>query len=274
MRLSRVGLFLILSFSSLRSGASARILPDEAVLEKRVQGLLADGLFLSASQQLIDFTEWHPDESGEAARQLEDIERKVKKMLETPSSSLLDRCYAEGYEHFFNGNPQQAVRSWTKFIEMTGRESSLASRREEVQSFRAALQVRGEALAQERRQRADAQSLQMKLDRCLREGRRFYERGDLKHARLRFHEALGLNPRNSLALRYISLLDELRPEKFDPDRAREYYKEGLRAHRLGQAAEARGLWQAALRLDPDLAEARASLERLSREPNPIFLKDR
>lgn len=235
---------------------------DEKTLENQVQELIKKQLFLTASQELIDFIRWREGDAPEAARWLQEIDEREQGVLESHTASLINKCYAEGYEQFFNGDPQAAIGPWKKYLELTVREASEIEKGNEVKGFLIRLETRAREALREAQLQASVKSKRKKIEALIKKGRDSYGRGDARDAKKIFTEVCRLDPGNEEGRRYLQLVDQLSQPGFDPDKGREYYNEGLRAYRLGQWAEAKGLWETALRLDPSLTPARTSLKQL------------
>ena len=295
--------------SALGISARAQALPlgsDEAVLENSIRDFRARRLFLRASEQLIMYLAWHPG-AEEAGRWLEEIQEEQKTILGNSRSSLPEQLYAEGYSHFFDGQPEKALHDWKTLIGLSVADLWNAERLSEIREFADHLEGRLDgqkglqALTEGRwaeaerllerslkkvysdevsaglaRARAEEESeaksgherlVREMIKKLMDEGEQSYQEGDLRVAQGAFQKVLGLDPSYAEARRFLALVEQAAQGGFDPEKAREYYKEGLRAYRSGQLAEAKGLWETSLRLDPSLDEARSSLERLSRDPS-------
>jgi len=284
---------------------SPQALSPQDILEKRLRGLLDRRLYLTASQELIGFMQWHPHESSSLTSWFQKIDDMEKAALTESKADLLERSYAEVYENFFNGSSEIAIKTGKKLIEVAGKDAAWLERIREVEDVIKPLEAqwdgrRGlEAYRHDRLEEAQMwfeKSLSQRSDdelkrllgeikarragerkaeqekRKLREvqellfrGRLYFERGDNRNGELEFMKIQEIHPGDLEAGRYLNLIREASKSVIDADRAKDYYKEGSRAYRLGQLLEAQGLWQTALRFDPFLEEAKTSLRELSQK---------
>jgi tetratricopeptide (TPR) repeat protein len=277
---------------------------DAAMLENSVRDLRGRHLYLKASQELVEYLAWHPG-AEKAGRWLEEIQREEKAVLENPASSLAEHLYAEAYGHFFNGEPETVLQDWRTLMGLSLADLWGTDRISEVKEFSDRLEARLdgrrglEALArghwgvaeqlldkslkvifneevsagleQARAQRLHEQQAgqarlkREQIEKLMSEGRLYYQKENWREARRSFEKVLKDDPSNGDARQYEALIEQASRGVFDPEKAREYYKEGLRAYHVGQLAQAKGLWETALRLDPTSNEIHTSLDRLAQE---------
>ena len=299
-----VGVLMVLLSGTLVNAEVLPAHSDAAMLENSVRNLRACHLYLKASQELIEYLAWHPG-SEKAGLWLEEIQREEKAALENPASSLAEHLYAEAYGHFFNGEPETVLQDWRTLLGLSLADLWGTERISEVQEFSNRLAARldgrrglevlakgqwgmaeqlldkslkvvfneeiSAGLEQARAQRFhEQQASQARLKReaiekMMSEGRLYYQKENWREAHRVFEEVLKDDPSNADARQYEALIEQASRGTFDPDKAREYYKEGLKAYHVGQLAQAKGLWETALRLDPTSNEIHTSLDQLTRE---------
>ncbi|MBN2406174.1 MAG: PorV/PorQ family protein [Elusimicrobia bacterium] len=177
------------------------------------------------------------------------IKSKMQKIEDIRKKQMAEMHYKKGQLLFNQGQYDQALEAFQLAMESDPSNSKISRAIREV----------NDAVREKEREKMAAQA-----DGVFEEAMALYNGKSYEEAIRKFRRVLDLAPGHPKAQKYLNEASETLAG-INRQKAEEYNKQGLLMYSQGNLAEAKRLWELAVKLSPDFEEAQANLSRVMKE---------
>jgi len=214
-------------------------------------------------------------ENKDARTYLEDTNIEIEKAEEESRKVIksLD-IYMEGIDYYYLGNYTKAKKKFEEALKVNSNNDEAREYLEKVK-----IEEEGEKEVEITiRVEKDKDQRMKKAGSILKEGISYFEKMNYVKAKTKFEKALDIDPENMEAREFLSKvkveIEKTEEESQNIVRSLDVYMEGIDYYYKEDYANAKERFEEALKINPDNEEARAYLDRVSREAEEVGIVEK